>query len=308
MEPRDIFICHASEDKDSIVRTMVDLFNCEGITCWYDETEVQWGDSITDKVNEGLRISSYVLVVFTMAFIEKEWPQRELNSILSKEASSGEVKVLPLIVGSEEERVMILSKYPLLSDKMYLVWNDNHQKIVCALKSRLKSGGDVGTFDQSRDISVSNNIAIPMPEIKKQFTQRDRDLFLRDAFGKVKKYFSDGLNEIEKRQQDVEADFLEVDNLRFVATIYVRGEIACRCKIWMGGLHSLDSILYQSGQCSIDNDNSFNDMLSVSDDGRSLGLSPSGMWLGESYETEANSFNGAKAAEYLWRKFTDDMR
>ncbi|MEI4902521.1 toll/interleukin-1 receptor domain-containing protein, partial [Klebsiella pneumoniae] len=61
---RDIFICHASEDRDDVVRPLVEAFTAAGISCWYDEAEIQWGDSITQKVNEGLGASKFVVVIF----------------------------------------------------------------------------------------------------------------------------------------------------------------------------------------------------------------------------------------------------
>jgi len=56
---RDIFICHASEDKQAIVRPLVAAFKAQKISCWVDEAEIRWGDSITQKVNEGLAQSRY---------------------------------------------------------------------------------------------------------------------------------------------------------------------------------------------------------------------------------------------------------
>ncbi len=77
---KDIFICHASEDKSDVVEPLVISLEKAGITYWYDEAEIKWGDSITEKVNEGLKISRYVIVVLSESFIQKNWPQRELNS------------------------------------------------------------------------------------------------------------------------------------------------------------------------------------------------------------------------------------
>ena len=54
---RDIFICHASEDKKEIVGPIVQAFTQAGISVWHDEAEIKWGDSVTQKVNEGLKIS-----------------------------------------------------------------------------------------------------------------------------------------------------------------------------------------------------------------------------------------------------------
>jgi len=89
---RDVFICHAGEDKEDVVRPMVEAFSEAGVTCWFDEAEVRWGDSITQRVDEGLATSRYVIVVLSPAFMDKNWPQRELNSALNTEASSGQVR------------------------------------------------------------------------------------------------------------------------------------------------------------------------------------------------------------------------
>ena len=84
---KDVFICHASEDKLTIIKPLLAALDKEGITYWYDEAEINWGESIPNKVNEGLRISRYVLVVLSSFFLSKNWPQRELNSALNTESS-----------------------------------------------------------------------------------------------------------------------------------------------------------------------------------------------------------------------------
>ena len=52
LDQKDIFICHASEDKQSVVRPLVKAFDEADISYWYDQAEIIWGDSITEKVNE----------------------------------------------------------------------------------------------------------------------------------------------------------------------------------------------------------------------------------------------------------------
>lgn len=303
---RDIFICHAGEDKDEIVRPMAEAFSQAGISCWYDEAEIRWGDSIVQKVNEGLATSRYVVVVFSPAFVQKNWPQRELNAVLNQEASTGEVKVLPLLVGSEEEKRQILSQFPLLNDKRYLPWDGDLRNIVNALLSRLRPEG-ISVSGQPKAASPALGLRVPLPKIKKQFSQRDKDLFLRNSFAVVKGYFQNALQELSRQYQEVETDFAEVHNLKFLATIYVRGEVANKCKIWIGGLSSSDSITYQAGQFAIEGDNSFNDMLSVADDKQSLGFRPSGMWYGSQQNDREQLLTAERAAEYLWRRFTDNL-
>ena len=304
---RDIFICHAGEDKDDVVRPLVEAFSQAGITCWYDEAEIQWGDSITKKVNEGLATSHYVVVIFSSTFMKKNWPQRELDAVLSQEASSGEVKVLPLIVGSEEEQRQILKQFPLLDDKRFLPWDGDIRGIVKALKARLRPGE---TSDPSQASAVSKpplGLRVPLPKIKKQFSQRDKDLFLRNSFVVVKNYFQNALQELGRHYKEVETDFAEVHNFKFLSTIYVQGEIANKCKIWIGGYASSDAIAYQSGQFNSDSDNSYNDILSVDDDKESLGFGPSGMWFGSQQYDRDKLLSAERAAEYLWLRFTDSL-
>ena len=80
---RDVFLCHAREDRAPVVRPLATALEQAGISCWYDEAEIRWGDSITQKVNDGLGISRYVIVVLSTAFLEKPWPRRELHAALN---------------------------------------------------------------------------------------------------------------------------------------------------------------------------------------------------------------------------------
>ena len=138
-EKKDVFICHASEDKPTIIKPLLAALDKESITYWCDEVEINWGGSIPDKINEGLRISSYVMVVFSNFFLVKNWPQRELNSAINRESSTGEIKVLPLIVGGSEVKKKIIQKFPIISDKRYLLWNNDTNEIVIELKKLLVS-------------------------------------------------------------------------------------------------------------------------------------------------------------------------
>lgn len=152
---KDVFICHAREDKQMVAKPLIDALKLADVSFWFDEAEIKWGDSITQKVNEGLSMSQYVIVILSPAFISKNWPQRELYSVLNIEASFGEVKVLPLLVGTDEERRNIFQKLPLLNDKLYLTWENNARDIIDHLLSRLSK-------DKSPEIEV---VAVPIPSL-----------------------------------------------------------------------------------------------------------------------------------------------
>jgi len=133
---KDVFICHSKEDKKAIIYPLLSKFEKANISCWVDEAEIKWGDSITEKVNEGIRTSRFVIVVISPSFMSKNWPWRELNALLNIEASKKEVKILPLLV---KETIFneVIEKIPLINDKEYLCWDNNPDKILEKLLDRL---------------------------------------------------------------------------------------------------------------------------------------------------------------------------
>ena len=304
-EQRDVFLCHASEDKLEVVRPFVQALSDAGISYWYAEAEIKWGDSITQKVNEGLKISRYVVVILSEAFLSKNWPQREFNSALNVEASSGDIRVLPLLVGTNTVKKRIFEKYPIINDKLYLEWGKNVGKVIEALKARLSIR--TLSIDNESTAVKEKSFDIPLPKIKKKFTQRDKDLFLKRSFEVIKSYFQKGLANLEAHYPEVETNFTEVHRFKFISTIYIRGEVSSKCKIWVGGPLRCDSIVYSASNIDIDSDNSFNDLITVSDDGLKLGFNVSGMWFGSSSPEKDQLLTAEEAAEYFWRRFTDNL-
>jgi hypothetical protein len=137
LEQRDVFLCHAGEDKAGIVEPLIIALREVGVSYWYDREQIVWGESLTARVNDGLRKSRFVIPILSQSFVGKPWPERELNSVLSIEASSGEVRLLPLVVGSAEQVGAILAAYPLLTDKLYLQWDDDATYVAEAVRARL---------------------------------------------------------------------------------------------------------------------------------------------------------------------------
>ena len=91
----DVFISHASEDKDGFVRPLAEALQASGLLPWYDETALTVGDSLRRKIDEGLANSRYGIVVLSHAFFAKEWPQQELDGLMSREVAGAKV-ILPV--------------------------------------------------------------------------------------------------------------------------------------------------------------------------------------------------------------------
>jgi len=76
------FVSHASEYKP-FVKNLADTLLRYGVRVWYDDYEIAVGDSIRDKLNEGLSVSEYGVVVLSHNFFKKRWPKRELAALAS---------------------------------------------------------------------------------------------------------------------------------------------------------------------------------------------------------------------------------
>lgn len=141
MQMKDVFICHASEDKRTFIEPLIEEFSSEDISCWYDNAEIKWGDSIVKKVNHGLSSSRFVLVAISMNSIRKHWPNAELEASINIEFSTGKTKVLPLLIGNDEEIKIIIEHYPILRSKLYVNYSIGIKEISRLLKERIIING-----------------------------------------------------------------------------------------------------------------------------------------------------------------------
>lgn len=113
---RDCFICHASEDKDAIARPLAARLSGAGYDVWFDEFEMVVGDSLRERIDEGLASSRFGVVVLSRQFFEKGWPQSELNGLFAREMVGAERLILPVWHDVDEE--FLASKSPLLADRI----------------------------------------------------------------------------------------------------------------------------------------------------------------------------------------------
>jgi hypothetical protein len=91
----DVFVSHASEDKQTFVAPLVDRLRQAGLRVWYDDLTLKLGDSLRTKIDQGLRQSRFGVVVLSHAFFTKSWTQRELNGLFAL-AREGERRILPI--------------------------------------------------------------------------------------------------------------------------------------------------------------------------------------------------------------------
>lgn len=127
----DLFISHASEDKDAIVRPLATILERLSVRVWYDEFSLQLGDSLTASIDKGLQESRYGLVVLSKAFLSKKWPEYEYRSLMTREID-GERVILPLWYDVTKDDIKNFSLY-LADIKPLPISRANFGKIVPAI-------------------------------------------------------------------------------------------------------------------------------------------------------------------------------
>lgn len=118
----DVFISHASEDKDSFARPFAEHLKSLGVNVWYDEFSLKWGDSLRKKIDKGLANSKFGIVVISRDFIQKDWTEYEFNGLVAKEIN-GSGRILPIWHNITKSEVINFS--PSLADKMALSTANN---------------------------------------------------------------------------------------------------------------------------------------------------------------------------------------
>ena len=91
----DFFICHASEDKGDLVRELAELLRVKGAKVWYDEFTMKVGSRLRREIDRGLANSRFGIVVVSEQFFAKEWPQKELDGLLSLDTQD-QNRILPI--------------------------------------------------------------------------------------------------------------------------------------------------------------------------------------------------------------------
>ena len=91
----DVFISYFSGDKDFARKIAGDLQNRD-LHVWRDEGEIDIGDSISDKIQEGLKRSFTFIIVLSPEALKRPWVKEELRAAYNLRLAE-ELKILPVV-------------------------------------------------------------------------------------------------------------------------------------------------------------------------------------------------------------------
>ncbi|MFA0248031.1 toll/interleukin-1 receptor domain-containing protein [Vibrio sp. 10N.261.45.A4] len=96
-----VFLSHSHADKP-FARKLAASLRAAGHGVWIDEAEINIGDSLVEKIREGLDQVDFVAAILSSASIDSPWVTRELDIASNREIEEGRVVVLPLLVEKVE--------------------------------------------------------------------------------------------------------------------------------------------------------------------------------------------------------------
>lgn len=133
----DVFICHASEDKEDVARPLAERLRQLDLEVWYDDFTLKLGDSLRRSIDRGLALSRFGVVILSDNFFRKEWPQRELDGLTALEVDGRKV-ILPVWHDVTPEDVREVS--PMLADRLAVATRDGLDAVAARIVEAIGLG------------------------------------------------------------------------------------------------------------------------------------------------------------------------
>lgn len=172
----DVFISHAGEDKESVVRPLSALLEAKGLRVWVDEQQIFLGDSISQKINDGLAFSRFGVVIISESYLGKDDPKKELQALLSRQSSESRY-ILP--VRHRVEVSTIKQKIALLGDSRSVSTSDGLEYVAREIVKA--ASGVTGIIPETREVRYFKQFSFPCSLLNRA-VDANRLLCLKDTW------------------------------------------------------------------------------------------------------------------------------
>lgn len=99
-----VFISHSSKDKDRFVKSLAEKLISRGINPWYDDWELEFGDSLIDIFDNGISKCDVFLSIISKNSIDSRWVKEECDAGFVKKIA-GETKFIPIIIAEDNVKL-----------------------------------------------------------------------------------------------------------------------------------------------------------------------------------------------------------
>jgi hypothetical protein len=120
-ESRDIFLCHAWDDRGGVAKELHGLLVSRGVSVWFSEKDVPLGTPLLREIDRGLAKSRVGIVLVTPALLQRlkgeSIADKELSVLLARD------QLVPIVHGTTYEALREVS--PMLASRSGLSTAEN---------------------------------------------------------------------------------------------------------------------------------------------------------------------------------------
>lgn len=110
---RDVFLCHAWDDRKDVAKDLHDLLEAQGVSVWFSEKDVALGTPLLREIDRGLAKSKVGIVLVTPALLRRLRGEgiadKELSALLARDL------LVPIVHNTTYEELRDVS--PLLGSR-----------------------------------------------------------------------------------------------------------------------------------------------------------------------------------------------
>jgi hypothetical protein len=133
---RDVFLCHAWDDRQGAAKQLHDLLEAAGVKVWFSEKDVGLGVPLLRTIDKGLANSRVGIVLVTPALLRRlpneGIADKELSALLARD------RLIPIVHETTYEALRDVS--PLLGSRTGLDTAEDSMTVVAAKLAELVTG------------------------------------------------------------------------------------------------------------------------------------------------------------------------
>jgi hypothetical protein len=277
------------------------------IATWHDR-RIGAGKEFGKEISHYLEKAEIILLLVSPDFLASDYCYDVEMARALERHKSGEARVIPIILrpcdwhNAPFGKLLAVPKDGKPVTK-YPNQDDAFLEIAGAIRgaaNELQSSGRAETqasLPQATAGRTVSGVRSSNLRLRKTFSDQDKDSFLEETFAFIANFFEGSLTELERRTQGISTKFRRIDANHFTAAIYHNGAAKSQCKIWLAARDRFTGNINYSSDLST-RDNSYNESLTIEDDGYSLFLKP---MMGGAFGGDRNMLLSQEgAAEHLW--------
>lgn len=305
---------HADAQHRDRLDKALSMLNRQGlIEAWHDRRIIP-GQHIDQTISAELAAADLILLLVSSDFLASEYCYDVEMQRAMQRHDSGEAIVVPIILRPCDWNSAPFGRLNALptDGKPVTKWTDLDEAFLDITTGIKRAIAVSGETTAPRSAAPSPTVRAPHARssnlrIAREFSERDRDDFARNAFEFIARFFENSLDELSRRNPDVEGRLRRIDANRFTAVAYRGGRTVARCTVFFGGIMGRGTeIGYRADDSGATN--GLNEALSVTEDDESLHLKPFGIGSMVSGQPQKQRLTEEGGAELLWALFIEPLQ